>query len=78
MGHHPPLGLSTAPWNCHGASGVSFSFLIEDQGLVEADLSAILDPVDSGLCCVLGLFHSFKSHALPLSLLLHYHPGVVL
>ena len=27
--------------------GVSFSLLIEDQGLVEVDLSAILDPFDS-------------------------------
>ena len=27
--------------------GVSFSLLIEDQGLVEADMSAILDPSDS-------------------------------
>ena len=26
---------------------VSFSLLIEDQGLVEVDLSAILDPFDS-------------------------------
>ena len=27
--------------------GVSFSLLIEDQGLVKVDLSAILDPSDS-------------------------------
>ena len=27
--------------------GVSFSLLIEDQGLVEVDLSTILDPFDS-------------------------------
>ena len=27
--------------------GVSFHLLIEDQGLVEVDLSAILDPFDS-------------------------------
>ena len=26
--------------------GVSFSFLFEDQGLVEVDMSAILDPSD--------------------------------
>ena len=27
--------------------GVSFSFLIEDQGLIKVDLSAMLDPFDS-------------------------------
>ena len=27
--------------------GVSFSLLIEDQGLVQVDLSATLDPFDS-------------------------------
>ena len=52
--------------------GVSFHLLIEDQGLV---LSAILVPFDliglCGLCCVLGLCYSFRSCALPLSLLLH-------
>ena len=62
MGHHPPLGLVTVPWNCHGASGVSFSLLIEDQGLVKADLSASMDPFDSNyFMFILGLYHSFKS-----------------
>ena len=28
--------------------GVSFSLLIEDQGLIKVDLSAILKPFDSG------------------------------
>ena len=50
--------------------GVSFSLQIEDHGLVEFDLSAILDPLDlMGLCYALGLSHSFKSCALPPSLL---------
>ena len=30
--------------------GVSFSLLIEDQGLVEVGLSAILDPFNSNQC----------------------------
>ena len=48
--------------------GVSFHLLIEDQGLVlSASLSHLIWSV---LCCVLGLCHSFKSCALPLSLLL--------
>ena len=52
--------------------GVSFNLQIEDQGLVEVDLSVILDPFDLiGLCYVLGLFHSLKSCALPPSLLSH-------
>ena len=51
--------------------GMSFSFLIEDQGLIKVDLYAMLDPFDSiPLCSVLGLCHSFKNCALPLSLLL--------
>ena len=64
LGHRPLLGVLTVPWNCHGTSGC-----VEDQGLV---LSAILVPFESktGLCCVLGLCHYFKSCALPLSLLL--------
>ena len=52
---------------------VSFSLLIEDQGLLKFDISVILDPFDScDLCCILGLCHSFKSCALPLSLLLQF------
>ena len=71
LGHRPLLGLSTVPWNCHGTSGVPFHLLIEDQGLV---LSAILAPLDSNwfiLCpWATRMCHSFKSCALPLSLLL--------
>ena len=49
--------------------GESFHLLVEDQGLV---LSAILASLTLiGLCCVLGLCHSFKSRGLFLSLLLH-------
>ena len=47
LGHRALLGLLTVPWNSHGALGVSFSLLIEDEGLVEVDLSSILDPFDS-------------------------------
>jgi len=52
--------------------GVSFSLQIEDQGLVEFYLSAIMDPFDlMGLCYALGLCHSFKGCALPSSVLFH-------
>ena len=63
-------------WQCLGTVmvplGVSFSLLIEDQGLLKVHMSVILNPFDScDLCCVLGLCHSVKSCALSLSLLLH-------
>ena len=45
-GNHPLLGLLKVSWNCHGISDCIFSLQIEDQGLVEFDLSAILDPFD--------------------------------
>ena len=49
---------------------VSFSLLIEDQGLVKADFSAIMDPFDSNLFIfIFGLNHSFRSCTLHLSLL---------
>ena len=52
--------------------GVSFSLQIKDQGLVEFDLSANLDPFDfNQLIYALGLCHSFKSCALPPSCLFH-------
>ena len=51
--------------------GVSFSLQIEDQGLVEFDLSSWTHLILIGLCYALGLCHSFKSHALPSSLLFH-------
>ena len=54
----------TIPGNCHGTSGCVIHLLIKDQGLL-SHLGPIL-----GLFCVLGLCHSFKSCALPLSLLL--------
>ena len=62
-------------WQCLGTVmvplGVSFSLLIEDQGLLKVHMSVILNPFDScDLCCVLGLCHSVKSCALSLSLLL--------
>ena len=62
-------------WQCFGTVmvplDVSFSLLIEDQGLLKFDISVILDPFDScDLCCILGLCHSVKSCALSLSLLL--------
>ena len=47
LGNHPLLGLLTVPWNrVLTPLGVSFSLQIEDQGLVEIDLSVILDPID--------------------------------
>ena len=48
--------------------GVSFILLIEDQGPVEVDLSSAC-LILICLYCVLGVYHSFKSCALPLSLL---------
>ena len=48
--------------------GESFHLLIEDQGLVFSASWSHLILIS--LCCVLGLGHSFKSCALPLSLLL--------
>ena len=47
LGHHPLFGLLRVPWNCHGTSGCVISLLIEDQGLIKVDLSAMLDPFDS-------------------------------
>ena len=51
LGHHPLFDTYGGPWNCHGSVGVSVSLLMcynelytEAQGLVEVDLSAILDP----------------------------------
>ena len=48
---------------------VSISLLIEDQGLVEVNLSSILDPFDSNKF-MFYLCHAFKSCALSISLLL--------
>ena len=50
--------------------GVSFSLLVEEKDLVKVVLSAILDHlILFSLCCVLGLWHSFKRCALHLSVL---------
>ena len=49
--------------------GVSFHLLIQDQGQVLSYL------ILTSLCCVLGLCHSFKTCALPLSLLLQVCPA---
>ena len=54
--------------------GVPFSLQIEDQDLVEFDLSAILDPFDSNqfmLCLCPWAMSFFQSYALSSSLLLH-------
>ena len=65
-------------WQCLGTVmallDVSFSLLIEDQGLVFSASWSHLILIS--LCCVLGLGHSFKSCALPLSLLLQFHPQI--
>ena len=50
---------------------VSFSLQIGDQGLVEFDLSSWTYLILIGLCYALELCHSFKSCALPPSLLFH-------
>ena len=51
LGIHPLLGFLTVPWNCHGTSECVIQLAdqglrLKDQGLVEFDLSAILDPFD--------------------------------
>ena len=51
--------------------GVSFSLQIEDQDLVEFDLSSWTHLILISLCNALGPCHSFKSCALRPSLLLH-------
>ena len=51
--------------------GVPFSLKIGDQGLVESDLSSWTHLISISLCYALGLCHSFKSCALPTSLLFH-------
>ena len=51
--------------------GVSFSLQTEDQGLVEFDLSSWTYLILISLCYALGLCYSFKSCALPSSLLFH-------
>ena len=49
--------------------GVSFSLLIEDQGPVEVDLSAILDPFDSNQFILCPLAGSFFRRVCPASFL---------
>ena len=51
--------------------GVPFSLQIEDQGSVEFYLSSWINLILIGLCYALGLCRSFKSCALPPSLLFH-------
>ena len=51
--------------------GVSFSLQIEDQGLVEFDLSSWIHLISIGLCYALVLCHSSKGCAPPHSLLFH-------
>ena len=67
-GNHPLLSLLAVPWNCPGTS-VSFSLQTGAQGLVEFNLSSWTHLILIGLCYALGLCHSFKSYALPSSLL---------
>ena len=65
-----PLTFDSAlELSCH--VGVSFSLQIGDQGLVEFDLSSWTQLILTGLCYALVLCHSFKTCALPPSLLLH-------
>ena len=53
---------------------ISFSLLIEDQGLIEVELSAIWDPlILIGLYYISGLCRSFRSCALLPSLLFQKH-----
>ena len=65
LGNHPLLGTVLPPLD------VSFSLGIGNQGLVEFSLSSWTQLILIGLCYALVLCHSFKSHALSPSLLLH-------
>ena len=63
-----PLSFDSAlELSCH--MGVSFGLQIGDQGLVEFDLSSWTHLIFISLCYALGLYHFFKSCALPPSLL---------
>ena len=65
-----PLTLDSAlELSCH--LGVSFSLQIGDQGLVEFGLLSWTQLILIGLCYAFVLCHSFKSCALPPSLLFH-------
>ena len=63
----------TVSWNCLSPLAVlkiaRSSLQIEDQGLFEFGLSSWTHLILIGLCYALGLRHSFKSCALPSSLL---------
>ena len=65
-----PLSFDSAlELSCH--LDMVFSLQIGDQGLVEFDLSSWTQLILTGLCYALVLCHSFKTCALPPSLLLH-------
>ena len=62
--------LVLVTWNCHGTSGCVIS--LADSGSRSSLVYHLWSHlILISLCCVLGLCHSFKSCALPLSLLLH-------
>ena len=74
----PGIGPLPTAWSFDSALelsleplSVSFSLLIEDQGLVEVNLSSVLDPFDSNKF-TLYLCHAFKSCVLSISLLLQF------
>ena len=74
----PTIREPLTPWlfrQCFGTIlaplGVSFNLQIEDQGLVEFDLSSWTNLILICLCYSLEPCHSFKSCALPSSLLVH-------
>ena len=70
MGHHPLFGVLTAPWNCHDPSGCVISLVY--WGL-KSCLPSWSHWILISLCCVFSLCHTFRSSALPLSLLLYNH-----
>ena len=53
--------------------GVSFSLLIVDQGLVEGDLSAILDPFDCNWFMLCSWAMLFFQKLRPAPFPFHYH-----
>ena len=73
----PTIGETPTPQSFDSTLELSWnlccdiSLQIEDQDLVEFDLSSWNHLILIGLCFALGLCHSFKSCALPLSLVFH-------
>ena len=78
LGHRQPFGLLTVGLETIMTPlGVSFSLLTEDQGLVEVDVSSILDQFNSNQFMLCPLAMSFyEKCTLPSSLLFQNYSSV--